>query len=106
MATDNQKIRLLIGDTGDTPQFTDAQLDVFSDLADSVLNIAVAMALEAWAATLAGEAESEKIGDYSYSKKEAGNKLALARHYRALTDNAPAMDWAEFDFSDEAYSGI
>ncbi len=107
MATDIQKLRLLIGDTGDTPHFTDGQLNTFFDLAADVLYIAAAMALESWAATLSDSTESEKIGDYSYTKKEADNKLSLAKHYRtlqaeleAVIDTTPAVTWAEFNLTD------
>ena len=51
MATDLEKIRLLIGD-GVAPQhFTDAELQVFLDIAGSVM-LASAYALKAWASAL------------------------------------------------------
>ena len=69
--TDIGKVRLLIGDTDIVPttdaQFSDEEIQVFLDLAGSVLG-AAAKALEAWAATLADGMLSEKIGDYSYTK--------------------------------------
>lgn len=92
-----EKVRLLIADTSAPYHYTDDQIDAFLDMADDDIYIAAALALEAWAASLSEDAESEKIGDYSYSKKAANNKLALAARYRNQSDG-PAMDWAELNF--------
>ena len=102
IATDIGKIRLMIGDTDVTPStdahFTDEELQAFLTLTGSI-NLAAAMALEAWAATLTSNAESERIGDYSYSKKEASNKLELAKRYRETEATVPAMDIASMDLT-------
>lgn len=100
--TDNiGKVRLLIGDTDVTPasdaHFTDEEISAFLTMADDSVNIAAAIALEAWASTLSSNAESERIGDYSYSKKEASNKLTLAERLRNNEANTPASDWSEMD---------
>ena len=100
--TDIEKVRLLIG-TVVSATYSDAQIQGFLDIADDYIYLAAAMALEARAAELLELAVSENIGDYSYSKKSADNLLALAARYRASKEDAPAMDWAEFDFSDEAF---
>ena len=93
-----EKVRLLIADTGSV-QFTDAQIQAFLDLANSDLLLAASYALEAWAASLTSSLKSEKIGDYAYTKDEAGAKIALAKKYREefAAGSGPAMDWAEMD---------
>ena len=101
--TDIEKVRLLIGDTGSV-QYTDAQIQAFLDMANDSIFIAAALALEAWAATVTGDASSEKIGDYAYTKKSTDNKLKLAATYRENAAKTPAMTWAEFDFSDDAFT--
>ena len=96
--TDKEQVRLLIGDTGSV-QFTDAQIQAFLDMAgDSVLT-AAGFALEAWAASITGGLTSEKIGDYSYSKKDAENKLKLASEYKKQDAEKPYFTWAEMDLS-------
>lgn len=96
--TDIELVRLLIADTGSV-QYTDAQIQAFLDLADDDIYIAAALALEAWAASITGNATAEKIGDYSYSKKESDNKLALAARYRESSGSGPVVDWASMDLS-------
>ena len=96
--TEIAKVRLLIGDpAGLTQHFTDAEIQAFLDMADDSVMLAAAIALEAWAATETGSAQSERIGDYSYSKKTADNKLALAARYRDNETTTPLMDYAEMD---------
>jgi len=98
LSTDIGKIRLIIQDTAGA-RFSDEELQVFLDLEGSVI-LAAAAALEAWAAHLSESAASEKIGDYAYTKKSAENKLDLAARYRENDANAPALDWASFNFTD------
>jgi len=98
LSTDIGKIRLIIQDTAGA-RFSDEELQVFLDSEGSV-NLAAAAALEAWAAHLSESAASEKIGDYAYTKKSAENKLDLAARYRENDANAPALDWASFNFTD------
>lgn len=96
--TDIQKVRLLIADTLSV-QFTDAQIQAFLDMASGSLLLAASYALEAWAATLTDSYTSEKIGDYSYAKKGAENKITLAKKYREEDASTPYLTWAEMDLS-------
>ena len=96
--TDIDKVRLLIGDTGSV-QFTDAQIQAFLDMASGSVLIAAGFALEAWAASVTGGLTSEKIGDYAYSKKDAEQKLALAKEYKAEDARKPYMTWSEMDLT-------
>ena len=91
-----EKIRLLIGDTTVPYHFADAQIQAFYDMAGSVM-LAAALALESWATTYLSSADSEHIGDYSYSKKVADNMLKLAQRYRENESTTPAIAWAEPD---------
>jgi len=92
------KIRLLISDTvSATAHFTDEELTVFLELNDNSINLAAASALESWASSLKDTTDSERIGDYSYTKKQVTNMLALAERLRDNESNKPAMDWAEMD---------
>lgn len=99
LTNDIGKVRLLIGDTdiADT-QFSDEEITAFLTMGGSV-NIAAALALESWAATLTDSALSEKIGDYAYSKKAAANKLDLAARLRGNEATIPVSDWAEMDLT-------
>jgi len=97
--TDIEIIRLLIADTTAPQHFTDAQLQAFLDMEDSVVLLAAARALEAWAASLSKSTESEKIGDYGYTKKAAANKIDLAKQYRESYggNDIPALGIATLD---------
>jgi len=100
LTTSIGKVRLLISDTDVTDaQFTDEEITEFLTMASNSVNLAAALALEAWAASLTGSAESEKIGDYSYTKKQASNKLALAEQYRKAEAETPVLEWAEIDLT-------
>ncbi|MDD4986146.1 MAG: hypothetical protein PHQ43_10235 [Dehalococcoidales bacterium] len=103
LATDIGQIRLLIGDTDVVPatdaHFTDEELQVFLTLGGGVY-MAAAMALKAWAKQLSGNMTSEHIGDYSYTKKEVDNMLAIAANYENLSATIPAADWSEMDLVD------
>lgn len=102
LATDIGKVRLLIGDNDIVPvtdaHFTDEELQTFLMLAGSV-NLAAAMALESWAATLSEAEDSERIGDYSYSQKSVQNKLDLAKRLRDNEGGTPAVAIAAFNFT-------
>lgn len=64
LSTNIGKIRLTIGDKDtDDAVFTDEELQVFLTETGSV-NLASALALEAWAASYLANVDSEKIGDY------------------------------------------
>lgn len=100
LTTEIGKVRLKIADTViATAHFTDEELQVFLDEAGNSDYLAAALALEAWAGALSDSAQSERIGDYSYSKKSADNKLALAARYREHEADSPIMTWAEMDLA-------
>ena len=102
LTTNLGKVRLLINDTDVVDcHFSDDEIDVFLVMASTSVLVAAAIALEAWAASLAENLESEKIGDYSYTKKQAANKLALASRYRATDESTPYMTWASMDLTGE-----
>ena len=96
--TDNiGKIRLAIGDRDITNAFyTDEELTVFYD-AEGSINLAAAAALEAWASAYAANADSEHIGDYSYTQSITSKMLSTAQRLRDSESNKPASDWAEMD---------
>ena len=97
LSTDIGKIRLIISDKDITDcHFTDEELQVFLDSEGSV-NLASAAALESWAAAYALNADSEHIGDYSYSQKITDKMLNLATRLRAADAAVPALTWAEPD---------
>ena len=94
------KVRLIIGDTSTTNNvFTDDELTYFLNLYSSNINLAAADALEAWAAKYATNADSERIGDYSYSQKIVDKMLNLAKSLRDKESMTPALDWAEMDLT-------
>lgn len=94
------KVRLLIDDKVEaTAHFTDEEIETFLSLASDSVLIAAALALEAWAADLSESAESEKIGDYSYTKKLVTNKLTLAARYREIEVTTPYFDIASMNLT-------
>lgn len=96
--TDVGKVRLLIDDKVEaTAHFTDEEIETFLSLAGDSVLLAAALALEAWATSLSETAESEKIGDYSYTNKLVEKKLALAKQYRELEATSPVFDIASMD---------
>lgn len=102
LSTLTGKVRLLIGDKDVTnPVFTDEELTQFLTDAGSVVNLAAAAALEAWAASYSSNADSERIGDYAYTQKIVQNKLDTAKRLRDNDSTIPAMDWAEMALADD-----
>jgi len=112
-------VRLLISDNSEEARhFSDGQIQALLTLEGDVVLLAAARALESWAANLTEGLESEKVGDYGYTKKAASNKLTLATQYResyrqSLADAAvaanitPALGWATLDLignTDSQYS--
>lgn len=95
--TDIEKIRLISGDNSVPYVFTNEQMQCFLDESGTV-NLASAMALEAWAALYTATPTQEHIGDYNYGHKTVENMLALAERLRKKDAEAPVSDWAEFDF--------
>ena len=70
-------------------------------MASNVVKTAAISALESWAAALTSAPDSEKIGDYSFSKKEVDKKLALAEKYRAEVVGEPVLEIASMDLTGE-----
>jgi len=105
LATDIGKIRLNINDkvnTSDSPAyFSDEEIEVFLANHSDNINLASAELLEAWAAKYAASADSEKIGDYSYSQKIVDKMLAMAKRLRDKDNALPAMTWSELDLTGE-----
>jgi len=97
--TDVGKVRLAIGDTTEaTAIFTDEELEVFL-AAEGSVSSAAAAALEAWAATYAANADSEKIGDYAYTQKIVDKLLKMATQLREKEAGTPILKWAELDLA-------
>ena len=94
-------VRLLISDVDAPQHFTDTQVQAFLDLEGNSVRLAAALALESWAASEASSMQSEKVGDYSYSRKTADNKLALAARYRDNESKTPVTDWAEMELTED-----
>jgi len=102
LATNRGKVRLLINDTDLAAcHFSDEEVDVFLTMVSDSVILAAAYALEAWAASLTGDMESEKIGDYAYTKKQVAGKLALAERLRKAESETPYLTWAEMDLTGE-----
>ncbi len=95
---DIEKVKLKIG-TVISATHTDIQIQAFLDIEGGSIRLAAAEAIEAWAASAISGMESERIGDYSYSRKSIDNALALAKRLRDDEANTPAMDWAEMDLA-------
>lgn len=94
--TDIAKIRLKIGDTAATEQFTDAELQSLLD-DEGTVKLASAAALEAWAAVYATNPDNETIGGYTYAQSVSKKMLDLAARIRKTDAETPAMTWAEPD---------
>ena len=101
------QVRLMIGDTDVHPDtdavFTNEELEYFLTAQSNSVPLAAADALEAWAAKYAANADTEKIGDYSYAQKTVANMLALAKRLRDTVkdteDSVPVSIWAEMDLT-------
>ena len=102
LTTNIGKVRLLIGDTDIVPitdaQFSDEEIQVFLDMGGTILT-AAGYALEAWASAITDSLKSEHIGDYSYTKDDAGKKLQLAKEYKAEDAAKPYFTWSEMDLT-------
>ena len=92
-------VRLLISDAIVPYNFTDIQIQAFLTLAGGSAFLAAAYALKSWAATLSTAVDSEKIGDYSYTKKQVTNKLSIAENYEKQAAMTPVMDIASMDLT-------
>ena len=95
------QVRLKIGDTSLTANvFTDEELTYFLTENSSNINLASADALEAWANKYATNADSEKIGDYSYSQKIVDKLLATAARLRENDSTTPVFEMSSFDLTE------
>lgn len=101
MATNSEKVKLLIADTTVPYHFSDAEILVFLDMANDSILLASSYALEAWASSYSASLDSEKIGDYSYSQKIVDKMLNLAKKYREEDASTPVFEWAEPDLTGE-----
>lgn len=79
VTTDVQRVRLLISDTGTTPDFADDDLQAFLDLEDGAIRLAAADALETKAGRLLTVDSDEIKVDGS---KQAANLRAQAETLR------------------------
>lgn len=97
LTTDIGKIRLIISDkTAADYHFEDAELQFFLTSEGSI-NLAAAGALESWAAAYALNADTERIGDYSYAQSPTNKMLKMAASLRAGDAMTPVITWAEPD---------
>lgn len=96
------KVRLLISDNVEAAaHFTNEEIIYFLTESGSTVNLAAAMALEAWAASYSANVDSEKMGDYSYSQKIVDKMLGLAKNLRERVAEKPSLTWAEMDLTGE-----
>jgi S-methylmethionine-dependent homocysteine/selenocysteine methylase len=98
LSTTTGRVRLAVNDKNLTAVvFTDEEIASFlADNSNSV-NLAGAALLESWAASYGANADSEHIGDYSYTQKIVTNMLTLAKNLREKESNIPAVGIAEPD---------
>jgi hypothetical protein len=97
------QIRLLTGDTNIIPitnaVFTDEELTFFYTQAGSDVYIAAALACLAWANKYQANADSEHIGDYSYTQSIVDKLKGMAATFMSTSSNIPVMDWASFNMT-------
>lgn len=100
ISTNVGKVRLKIGDTNTSDAvFTDEEIGIFLTNNDDSINLAAAEALEAWAAKYGASADTEKIGDYSYSQKIIEKMLTMAKNLREADASGPVLDIASMDLA-------
>lgn len=93
------QIRLMIGDiTLTDPIFTDEEITYFISVTGD-LNLAAAACCNAWAAKYGANADSEHIGDYSYSQSIVDKLLKIAATFTSTATSTPAMDWGSFNLT-------
>ena len=106
ITTDVGKVRLRIGDTDDTNELL-SNIEITALLtSEGSINLAAASACEAIAATYALNADSEKIGDYSFTQKAVDKYLKLAARLRETEASIPIFDWAEMDLTADAIAEV
>jgi len=95
-------IRLMIGDTILTDAvFTDEEITFFLTVHGSDLNLTAAAVCNAWASKYGANADSEKIGDYSYSQSIVDKLLKMAANFTAVSTGTPILDIASFNLTGE-----
>lgn len=99
------QIRLMIGDTNIVPitnaVFTDEEITFFLTQAGGDLNLAAAAACHAWASKYGANADSERIGDYSYTQSIIDKLLKMAANFTLASTSSPSMDWASLQLIEE-----
>lgn len=102
LSTNVGKVRRTIGDKIiSDPIFTDEEIESFLAENSNSINLASAAALEAEAASYAANADSERIGDYSYTQKIVDKMLESAKRLREKEAGTPAFTWAELNLTGE-----
>jgi len=95
----------MIGDiTLTDPVFTDEEISFFLTQQGNDLNLTAAACCVAWAAKYGANADSEHIGDYSYSQNILDKLLKMKDAFLEAAEalnNAPAMDWAGMNLTGE-----
>lgn len=81
-----QWVRYRIGDTGDSPHFTDGDLEAYLEIEAGDRAMAAARALEAWATQLAATAHDVMLGDYR--ENTAARAQAMRQAAKALREEA------------------
>lgn len=101
ITTNVGKVRLRSGDNVITDYiFTNEEIDNFLDANSGDVNMAAADVLDAWAAIYMANADSEHIGDYSYTQKIVDNMQKLAKSLRERAMSEPAGAFAEVGYTD------
>ncbi len=99
LTTSVGQIRLMIGDTLLAEAvFTDEELTYFIGASTS-LYMAAASVLEAWIAKYTTNADSENMGDYSYTQKIVEKLNKLRNDYRQKDESIPYLTWSEWDLT-------
>ncbi len=100
ITTDVGKVRLMIGDNILTSyKFTNEEIGYFLSSNSNNINLAAADALEAWASAYATNADTERIGDYSYSQGIVKKMLDLAAKLREKDSSVPLFDIASMNLT-------
>jgi len=93
------QVRLMIGDTNIVPitnaVFTDEEITFFLTQCGGDLNLAAAMACLAWANKYQANADSERLGDYSYTQSIVDKLKAMAATFTAASTGTPSFAFAE-----------
>lgn len=95
------QIRLMIGDCNIVPItnaiFTDEEITFFLTTCGNDLNLAAAMACRAWANKYQANADSERLGDYSYTQSIIDKLLKMAAVFTATATGTPSFAFAEME---------